>query len=196
MKTENQISQSLEVLSRITILISFIIMFNSCKDVGVDFNETLPNPIVTSEELKIYGLVLEEINTDNLIIVADTTMIITADGGYDFAYNYLINFSPTLHKETYDAYSNPLNKKRILRKLPVVNKHKLALLSQHQYIFNEPGVHGVVRFSNIGFNRSKTQALLFYTDFRFALDGSGCHVLLKKYNNEWKIIQKFNCFIA
>ncbi|MFA7419424.1 MAG: hypothetical protein WCZ90_07045 [Melioribacteraceae bacterium] len=196
MKTENQFRQSLEVLSRITILILFIIMLNSCKDVGVDFNETLPNPIITSEELKIYGIVLEEINTNSLIVLADTTMIINFNGGFDIPYDNFIDDYLKLHKETFDAYSNPFSKKRVFKEFPFDTKHNLVFLTQHPYQINEPGVHGIVRFSNIGFNKSKTQALLLISDFLAPLAGYGYNVILEKENNKWKIVKKLNFFIS
>ena len=171
-------------------------MFNSCKDVGVDFNETLPNPIVTSEELKIYGLVLEEINTNSLIVLADTTIIIKTDGGFDFVYDDFTDDYSKLQKETYDAYFNPLNKNRVFKEFPSDNKHNLVFLTQHPYRINEPGVHGIVRFSNIGFNKSKTQALLLISDFLAPLSGFGYNVILEKENNEWKIRKKLNFFIS
>ncbi|KAF0214491.1 MAG: hypothetical protein FD178_2365 [Ignavibacteria bacterium] len=195
MLTKNQFSQSLCVLSRITILIPFIFIFNSCKDVGVDFNETLPNPIVTSEELKIYGMVLEEINTNSILVIADTTRAIKGDAGYYVKFNDFIDDYPNLQKETHEALINPLVKQRVFQNLPYDEKHNLVLQSKHTWPSIEYGIKGFVKFSHIAFNKNRTQALLLITHYDGPYSGWEKNVVLEKQNNEWKIAKSFNISI-
>lgn len=190
MGTNNQFYQLPKRFSILIILIVF--MFNSCKDVGVDFNETLSNPIVNSEELKIYGLVLEQINTNSLIVIADTTMIMKADGGFSFAYTDFIDDYPALQKVTHDAFINPLNKRRVFKDFPNDIKHDLVLLSRHSWPNIEFGAKGLVRFSNIAFNKNRTQALLAMEYYNAPYSGKSQNVVLEKQNKEWKIIKNFN----
>jgi len=71
----------------------------------------LPNPVVTDEELKIYGLVLEEINTNTNLVIADSTRAILGNAGYFVAFNDFIDDYPNLLKETHEAFINPLVKR-------------------------------------------------------------------------------------
>lgn len=49
-----------------------------------------------------------------------------------------------------------------------------------------PNTQGIFRFSNVGFNKAKTQALVYYSNQSDGLAGVGAVVLFEKIDGKWK----------
>jgi hypothetical protein len=59
-----------------------------------------------------------------------------------------------------------------------------------------PDAQGLLSFSRVGFNRARTQALVYYGNGKGPVDGAGYFVLLAYEGNSWVIKSNLMLFIA
>ena len=59
-----------------------------------------------------------------------------------------------------------------------------------------PGSHGYISFSNIGFNKAKDKALVYFVHWCMALCGTGHYILLSKDNGRWAVLEHSQIWIS
>ena len=59
-----------------------------------------------------------------------------------------------------------------------------------------PGSHGYISFSNIGFNKAKDKALVYFVHWCMALCGTGHYILLSKNNGRWAVLEHSQIWIS
>lgn len=55
---------------------------------------------------------------------------------------------------------------------------------------------GILKLSKVGFNNTRTQALVYYGNQSFYLSGAGFALLYEKVNGKWKKVCKFLLWIS
>jgi hypothetical protein len=115
---------------------------------------------------------------------------------------------PLLSSETANDYkANNIEKFEIKYKLSCAVKYEYSTMEEINGVFkNEmgwaglkkafPGLIGYFAFSKVGFNKEKTEALI-YTEFWCGNQcGEGAYWLLKRKNNNWFVEQKVGTWIS
>lgn len=59
-----------------------------------------------------------------------------------------------------------------------------------------PGSTGTVDFSRVGFNKDKTQALVYFGNQSYYTAGAGYYIMLSKEEEEWKIVDRVMVWIS
>ena len=59
-----------------------------------------------------------------------------------------------------------------------------------------PGSHGYISFSNIGFNKAKDRALVYFVHWCMALCGTGHYISLSKQNDRWDVLEHARIWIS
>lgn len=167
--------------------------------------ETTTSDSIFSEEYGVYSAILaDERNSDEVIVIHENT----GQG--------LLADAANLNQEISDLTEYTINdyqtKKEVSQKL--VNnftvKNKVILLSEQeekklfrigQYGWTQlgkkyPTAMVIYRFSRIGFNVSRTQALVSVSYWCGSLCGRGSFVFLQKEHGKWKISRNIGLFIS
>ena len=105
----------------------------------------------------------------------------------------------SLEKETFDDFIKNNSHPKYLRIQSGKNIKYISLL-QVKFIFRDeegwdrfykkyPNAPGIITLSNIGFNSTRTQALVYIGNQKGWLDGVGIIVLLELEKGQWKLIK-------
>ena len=143
---------------------------------------------VSAEALKVYGVALDSLHVEHdqdIIYILDSTIVV-----FSFAmrsYEHIKNGYPEFEQETYASLLANNNRRYSIPSLPTNTKRNLFLSSNPSSRLGEPNVYGVVEFSNVGFNKNKTQAVLLVFEYRGDLAGSIYFLTLAIKNNAWQV---------
>ena len=135
------------------------------------------------------------------VVIADKTI---SGGNLRFPFTFLldrrVNFVE-LQTSTRTSYlARNLFRTRIESKFTLPNRATARITSDAEYgspAFQEkfPRNMGLVVFSGVGFNRSKTQAV-FYINHFCGLCGGGRYVLMEKVNGVWRLKDEHYIWIS
>ena len=153
----------------------------------------------TNEEFSIFSQILTEKieKSKKKIVLQKETYVLTSEKQKEFRYKYLKTNFKDLELETFNDFKNLNNKKFIFenkfdKKLNVTfidNEEITALFKSHtaweDFYKKYKNAIGIIEFSRIGFNKSKTQALLYYSKTSGFSNGHGNYIFLKKINGKW-----------
>jgi hypothetical protein len=166
-----------------------------------------------ADEFLVYKAVLQSFirkETKRLVIRKQTTTV-AENFSSRFGEN-LIEPLPTLSKETIDDFGSRNQKPVTLTdrfnlklKINFVGEEINKLFENNAVggkdgwkIFNKkyPNANGIISISRVGFNKSKTQALISVSHSCGSLCGEGSYKLLKKKNNNWEIEKSFTTWVS
>jgi hypothetical protein len=170
----------------IGMLLFILITTGSCNSSKTD------NP-----DYQVYSTILSSFKARTLIIRKHTTPL-----GNDYDYNTLVQKMPLLEEDTFYDFWKKVNIPDTLDYLFTTKKQiflltdeeiQKALLSPKEYFgidtYKKIGkIQGTTTFSRIGFNKSRTQALVCDWTQTGELAGSGYFSLYKRKYNKWKLI--------
>ncbi|MDM1061488.1 hypothetical protein HXZ62_02795 [Empedobacter falsenii] len=143
----------------------------------------------TNEEFSIFSQILSEKieKSKKKIVLQKETYFLTSEKQKEFKYKYLKTNFKDLELETFNDFKNQNNKK--LNVTFIDNKEITALFKSHtgweDFYKKYKNAIGIIEFSRIGFNKSKTQALLYYSKTSGFSNGHGNYIFLKKINGKW-----------
>jgi len=172
---------------RIGMLILICLIVWSCKPIKTD------NP-----DYQVYSTILSSFEASTLIVRKYTKPL-----GNDYDYSTLVQKMSLLEEDTFNDFMMKLNipdtldylftsKKQIF--LMTDDEIKKAFSSPKEYfgidLYKKIGmIQGITTFSRIGFNKSRTQALVCDWTQTGELGGSGYFSLFEWKHNKWKLKQ-------
>ncbi len=183
------------------LVVSFLIL-NFCDRVKEPYNPDVldnydvdGNMTLDLDEYTLYRLVLDKIKPgeQQKVLVADSTLSEDFTDRFDNIYEQIPELSP----ETVQNYFLKNQKKGIIDRLPFVNKNFLLVSwdgskkvyvdeNNHSYELKDPGIYGIISLSYIGFNYSKTQAVVSVVDYGAPLNAVSYLVFFVR-EKEWVI---------
>ena len=162
------------------------------------------NKILTPDEKYLYRLVLNKNQPDDqkIMLVSDTTVYEDFSDRLDNIYTQL----PALSPETVQNYFLRNQDKGVIDRLPFDNKNFLLVswdvskkvyidANNQSYELRDPGIYGILSLSYIGFNESKTQAVVSVVDYGAPLNAVSYLVFFVK-DKEWSIRQQILLWIS
>lgn len=110
---------------------------------------------------------------------------------------------PELDQQTLDNFKT-VNQESVLLKrqfnLPVnyvlLSPEEVKNIRWNDFYNQYPGAQGVMELSRVGFNRNKTQALVYVGNSSYPLAGEGLYVFLIRVNNIWTIQKEMQYWIS
>lgn len=148
----------------------------------------------------LYSIIINNFKKAKITAIEDVTSnghIDEEDEEYkfDFVKKSLIG----IEKETFDSFMEQ-NKESSKLQINFKTKKKIVWTTKNEMteifrkgkgwkeFYEKYGkTQGILSFSNIGFNKAKTQALFYYGNQSDWLAGSGHLVLFEKINGKWKL---------
>ncbi|MDR2205289.1 MAG: hypothetical protein LBE36_03945 [Flavobacteriaceae bacterium] len=154
------------------------------------------SPSNNSDKTQIYSEILNTFGNAKTIVIDDSASIRYSH--YNFE-NYKESLNG-IEKETSDDFIKKNKLPIKLRSNDFKTKKKIVFVSrkEKEKIFDDAdgwenfykmyeNSQGILELSNIGFNRAKTQALVYYGNQSDFLAGAGYLVLFQKINGNWEI---------
>ena len=145
------------------------------------------------EDYEIYSIVLKEEfgSSSTLVIMRDSTTISASSCDSGIAAHFKESL-PALQDETItdflSANHNPL------KLMPEMNIDNLVMNFDYDLGAGEETVH--VSLSRVGYDSSRTQAIVEVGELRAPLAGAGCLFLITKQNGIWRITGRCMTWIA
>jgi hypothetical protein len=150
----------------------------------------------TVDEYDVYRAVVADTNyfRSACILLADSTMAYMSFGNLDYWKEHM----PSLSDETITAYLS-VNATRA-RLQPIACPGKTCVLigkaNPYDWRNRNPGESGLVTVSRVGFNRTGTQALVYWSEFWAPLAASGSMMLLEKIEGRWVVRRSLMIWIS
>lgn len=144
---------------------------------------------VSPEALKVYGVALDSFHVQHdqdIIYILDSTIVV-----FSFAmrsYENIKSGYAEFEQETYASFLANNNRRYAIPSLPTNTKRNLRLSSNPNGYVGKLNVYGFVEFSNVGFNKSKTQAVVLVFEYRGDLAASMYYLTLAQKNGAWIVI--------
>lgn len=168
-----------------------------------------------SENDILYSLIINDkwtFNKFKTIVIKDSTP--TGEYLEDFSsykFDWIEKDLKGIQKETFDSFIEQ-NQKAEKLKINFKTKKKIIWLTDEEEneifkkgedgwenFYQNPKYRksqGILIFSNIGFNKEKTQALLYYGNQSHWMSGAGYLILFEKINGKWKLSQSSLAWIS
>jgi len=192
-------------------LVVSVFLLNYCDRVKEPYNPcALDNygvngdKILSQDEYTLYRLVLNKIKPQGQqkVLVSDSTLFEDFTDRLDNIYEQIPELSP----ETVQNYFLKNQKKGIIGRLPFVNKKFLLVkwdntkkvyvdANNHSYNLKDSCIYGIISLSYIGFNDSKTQAVVSVVDYGAPLVAVSYLVFFVK-EKEWVIKKEILLWIS
>jgi hypothetical protein len=165
-------------------ILSFLILI-SCTP------KTFDNP-----DYEIYSRILSTFKAKTLVVEE-----LTAPLDLRFEYKNISTRMPLLEEETHqdfnykfsiiDTLQNTFNTKKKIILISQGELHEIFTDSDvygwNNFYRHYPRTQGLTSFSRIGYNKTKTQALVYYWTQTFELAGAGYYVLYVRKHNRWAL---------
>ena len=172
---------------RIGMLILIFLIVWSCETIHTD------NP-----NYQVYSTILSSFEANTLIVRKYTKPL-----GNNYDYYTLVQKMTLLEEDTFNDFKMKVNLPDTLDNLFTIKKQiflmtddeiKKAFSSPKEYFGNDlykkiVTIQGTTTFSRIGFNKSRTQALLCDWTQTGEFGGSGYFSLFERKHNKWKLKQ-------
>jgi hypothetical protein len=190
-------------------LLFLILLLAACGQ-GPTPNPTPSEQLLATEEQNVYAAVLKEMYGAQLYVIMDTPAIGPGGSGdIDQMLQYVLNNLHNVDPATTDSFR--------VRNATAVAVHSdmslgtnYILLSQavRSQIFGQnqdgwqlfyekyPDAPGITSLSQVGFNVTLDQALVYVGTLSHYLAGAGYYILLKKVNGTWTIDQQVMTWIS
>lgn len=158
---------------------------------------------------EIYSSIINDYKNFKTIVVSETTSI-GHSGTSNYKLDVLRKEFKDLKEETLENFKKNNTSSKKLGTKNFQTRKKLILLndSEKKMIFSNdedgwetfynkyPKSQGFLTLSNIGFDNSKTQAIVYYGNQSHELSGIGHLAYFKKSNNKWKLIALYELWIS
>lgn len=165
------------------------VLFSHCTSPSISPLVGPKYAITSADELRIYATALDSIHHPiyrNIIFVYDTTRILS---GYALrGYDYVQSSYPGFEEETYNSFLGNNEKKFVMLSKPPAKNANVFLYSKRQGSIDDPNVYGMIRFSCVGFNKNKTQAIVFVSDYRGSQQLVEYYLTFAYKNDAWQVM--------
>lgn len=151
-----------------------------------------------TQEYRVYAAIIDERDASTVLVMDSTTAYIAEDRS-----QHLENLEagmPELSLETFEDYEAKNKESSQLDATMLGPNCELLSYEEWQEMLKEgPGAFyeygGVLAFSRVGFDREKTQALVYVHDRTDGVTGSGYYVLLSRKGQKWVVQQEWLLWI-
>ena len=175
----------------VIVLLFASIIFTKCKN-DIVTPKILPEYLtVSSDEMKIYGRVIDDIHINSsrdVIYINDTTRI-----AYSYAirsYSYIRSSYNALEEETYNSFLENSKKRLSIKSVPPTQKEKVFLCSKCGNSLFDDKVYGIIIFTSVGFNKNHTQAIVLVVSNTSSQSWLEYYLTFELKNNVW-VVQSY-----